>query len=402
MVRRWSINGRFLTQPVTGVQRYARELLRSLDGLAARGDYLSKDLELELLVPPGTDDIPELKAIRVRRVGPGGGHAWEQLVLPWSVKGGLLSFCNTGPVAVRKQIICIHDANTRLVPHSYSRSFRLLYRALSPILGRSAERIATVSTYSHRKLHYYGISDPRKTLIIGNGHEHALGWTARHSEKTRAAAGASTIVVIGAGAPHKNVSMLLGIVEELESAGFKLALVGAKDGRIFGSGPSTQESKAIHWLGRLTESEIAALLQDSLCLAFPSIVEGFGLPPLEAMTLGCPVVVSNRSCLPEICGDAALYASPARPHEWIARFKSLRDNPDLRARLVARGMKRVELFKWETSAKLYLEAMAASDLTASVSNRALLRDLAEAMRAGNSSPLMHLERRKIDRPSGLM
>ncbi len=190
-------------------------------------------------MPHAAVDIPKLDAIRVRRLGPGGGHFWEQMVLPGAVKGGLISLCNTGPIAVRKHIVCIHDVNTRLVPKSYSRAFRTFYRFLIPAIGRSAERIATVSAYSQRKLHHFGIAEPRKTLVIGNGHEHALDWVPVHSDKTRAVAGPNTIVAIGAGAPHKNVALLVGMAGELTQAGFKLALVGAKDARIFGEAPGS-------------------------------------------------------------------------------------------------------------------------------------------------------------------
>ncbi len=361
MTRHWSINGRFLTQSVTGVQRYGFEVLQALDRLVASGHRLSRDLDLEVIVPPSAIDPPKLDAIRVRRFGAAKGHVWEQAMLPFAVRGGLISFCNTGPLAVRKHIVCVHDLNTRLVPHSYSRNFRALYRLLIPAIGKTAERISTVSTYSARQIHRFGVTEPRKTVVIGNGHEHVLGWVPVHSEKTRAAAGPTTIVAIGAGAPHKNIGLLLGMADRLAKAGFTLALVGTKDLKIFGAAPAASADGNVHVLGRLTESEIAALLGDSLCLAFPSIVEGFGLPPIEAMALGCPTVVSNRSCLPEVCGDASLYAAPTKPDEWFDRFSQLRDDPGLRYRLIERGRERVKLFSWAKSAELYLEAMATSD-----------------------------------------
>lgn len=366
MRRQWSINGRFLTQPVSGVQRYGVEILQSLDRLIVGGHGLARNLDLEVIVPPSAIDVPKLEAIRVRRFGAAKGHVWEQTMLPFAVRGGLISLCNTGPIAVRKHIVCVHDVNTRLVPQSYSRNFRTLYRLLIPAIGKTAEYISTVSTYSARQIHRLGIAQPRKTVVIGNGHEHALSWVPAHSEKTRAAAGPNTIVVIGAGAPHKNIGLLLSIADRLAEAGFKLALVGTRDLRIFGAAPSASAHGNVHALGRLTEGEIAALLQDSLCLAFPSIVEGFGLPPIEAMALGCPTVVSNRSCLPEVCGDASLYAAPTRADEWLERFTQLRDDPALRQRLIERGHERVKLFSWARSAELYLEVMVVSDLASPI------------------------------------
>jgi glycosyltransferase involved in cell wall biosynthesis len=117
----------------------------------------------------------------------------------------------------------------------------------------------------------------------------------------------------------------------------------------------------IRWLGRLSDDELAGLLRQSLCLAFPSFTEGFGLPALEAMTIGCPVVVADRTSLPEICGDAALYAAPDDPQGWLSAFARLQQYPWLHQQLVARGRDRARQFSWLRSAELYLELMALID-----------------------------------------
>ena len=286
---------------------------------------------------------------------------WEQASLPFAVRGGLISLCNSGPVAVRKQVVCLHDVNTRILPQSYSRKFRALHRVLIPTLGVVAERIATVSHHSADQIRRFGIARPDKIIVVGNGHEHALEWRAAHSPATRAVAGRNTIVVIGTVTPNKNVRLLIGMADQLAQENLQLAVVGATNLRVFGANLTMSQARNVHFLGRISEREIAALLQDSLCLAFPSFVEGFGLPPVEAMALGCPTVVSNTSCLPEICGDAALYASPADANEWHERFVQLRDNPALRRSLVDRGYQRTKTYRWSRSAELYLEAMAQSD-----------------------------------------
>ena len=116
MVRYWSINGRFLTQPLTGVQRYACEIVQALDTLLATDHQLTSTLEIELLVPKGqTIELP-LRHIQTRVVTGARGHLWEQMVLPQNASGGLISLCNTGPVSHSKHIVCIHDLNTRLYP----------------------------------------------------------------------------------------------------------------------------------------------------------------------------------------------------------------------------------------------------------------------------------------------
>ena len=149
-------------------------------------------------------------------------------MLPQSVSGGLISLCNTGPIALSKHIVCIHDLNTRLYPASYSLPFRTLYRALLPTLGRSANAIATVSRFSADQLVSYGVASADKVKVIPNGHEHALRWRPRHSQKTRSAAGPNTVVLIGSLAPHKNIGLVLGLAPKLAAAGLKIAVAGIK------------------------------------------------------------------------------------------------------------------------------------------------------------------------------
>jgi glycosyltransferase involved in cell wall biosynthesis len=361
MARQWSINGRFVAQPFSGVQRYAHEILAQLDALIAERHPLAEGLAAELIVPPGAAKLPVLTAIPVRVAGKRGGHVWEQTELPRAVRGGLLNLGNTGPVSLTRQIVCLHDANTRVYPASYSLAFRTLYRVLFPILGRRARTVATVSNYSAEMLAGLGIAPRHKLRVIPNGHEHALRWQPRHSEKTQAVAGKNTVLLLGSPAPHKNVAMLLGIAGELERVGLRIAVVGSRDARVFQTGSiAGADAPNVTWLGRLSDDEIAALLEDCLCLAFPSLVEGFGLPAVEAMARGCPVVSSDAASLPEVCGDAALYAPPTEPAAWLAQLTRLARDEQLRAGLIERGREQVQTFSWRRSAELYLAAM--SDL----------------------------------------
>ena len=362
MARHWTINGRFLTQPVTGVQRYALEIVRALDQLIGEGHPATRDLKLDLAVPPGGRCEPPLKAIPLQIVGHAGGQAWEQCSLPAATRGrGLINLCNTAPLAHDRAIVCIHDLNTRIAPQSYRSAFRLYYRALMPMLGRRARSIVTVSEYSASQLEAFGIAPRSKISVIPNGHEHALRWRARHTAQTRAAASPSTIVLIGSPAPHKNARLILELAPQLRALGLKIAVVGVSDPNVFSSNSRRIEADNIVWLGRVNDAGLAALLKDSLCLAFPSLTEGFGLPPLEAMALGCPVVAADCASLPEVCGDAALYASPHDPTAWINAFQWLKADPSLRQQLLASGQQRLARFRWRRSAEDYLRLSAALD-----------------------------------------
>jgi glycosyltransferase involved in cell wall biosynthesis len=360
MMRHWIINGRFLTQSRTGVQRYAWEIVHALDRHLAADHALARNLDIELVVPAAAEDLPDLQAIRTRRTGAGSGHVWEQTILPRHVRNGAISLTNTGPLAARKQIVCIHDLNTRNFAASYSVPFRLLYRTLIPALGRAATIVTTVSHYSADQLVRFGVCTRDKIMVAPNGHEHVLHWAPQHAAQTRGLVGRETIVLIGSPAPHKNVEIILRMADELASAGLRVALVGNADPGVFRRAGAS-DAPNVHKLGRLPDSALAALLGDGLCLAFPSFVEGFGLPPLEAMALGCPVVTSDRTSLPEVCGDAALYASPDDPKAWFDSFMRLRRDPALGETMVRRGRQRAQHFSWGSSAETYLQAMARAD-----------------------------------------
>ena len=143
----WAINGRFLTQRMTGVQRYAQEIVAALDELLSEHDFASR-VRLRLVLPPGVEAKPALSKIHIQKTHFGSGHAWDQFVLPLYAGSRVLSLGNFGPVLARNHIVCIHDANTFIEPESYSRTFAFAYRMLLPWIGRRAARVATVSRFS--------------------------------------------------------------------------------------------------------------------------------------------------------------------------------------------------------------------------------------------------------------
>ena len=171
----FGINGRFLTQPMTGVQRYAMNVTRAMSAaLSARGE------SAPLLSVPDAED-PRLAGTPLRTVGPAAGHAWEQFVLPRAWPGRLLNLCNTAPALKTDQVVCIHDANVFNAPESYSASFRTFYRTLQPLLARRAARIATVSTFSAGQIANHLSVRASDIAVLPNGHEHVHAWDPRQA-----------------------------------------------------------------------------------------------------------------------------------------------------------------------------------------------------------------------------
>src|SRR3989338_328116 len=167
------INGRFLVQPVSGVQRYAREVVLALDGLLAAGEIDCDRYAFEIVVPAGAGNLPSLEHITIRSSGSLRGQAWEQFVLPVISRGGwLLSLCNVGPLFKPRHIVTIHDASVFAFPEAYSTGFRSWYQLALPILTHTAARIITDSRFSEGELVRYCKPSPGKVAVVHLGVDH--------------------------------------------------------------------------------------------------------------------------------------------------------------------------------------------------------------------------------------
>ena len=353
----FALNGRFLVQPVTGVQRYARSVAAAMSVELDASGHMAR-----ILGPRGTDN-PGLAAMPLREIGPGNGHAWEQLTLPARWHGRLLSLGNTAPASKRNQVVCVHDANVFEAPSSYGRSFRALYSTLLPAICQSAARLTTVSADSARQLARHLPVEVRDIAILPNGHEHALLWDPLSAVAAPRALASlpggpdcNFVLVIGSRARHKNLDLMKRIAPQLAGIGIEVVVAGGS-GAIFSEAELVEAPNVLE-LGQVTDGDLAYLLDKALCLAFPSWTEGFGLPIVEAMARNCPVVSSNRASMPEVCGDAALMASPDDPEAWTNAIARLAAAPKLRQDLIGRGRERVKLFSWAETANGYLSLMA--------------------------------------------
>jgi glycosyltransferase involved in cell wall biosynthesis len=353
--RSWAINGRFLTQRMTGVQRYALEIVAALDDILSEEGDIASGLAMRLVLPPGVEAKPALSRIGIYQTSFGSGHAWDQFVLPLYAGAGVLSLGNFGPILARNHIVCIHDANTFIEPESYSRSFGLAYRTFQPALGKRASRVATVSQFSADMLVKYGVCQREKIFIAPNGHEHALRWNARRAEiPLLNALKRPYVLLLGSRAKHKNVQVVLDQAQELDAAGIDIVVVGAASS-IFSANAADFQRPNVHYAGYVGDDDLAALYEGALCLAFPSKTEGFGIPPLEAMARGCPVISSNAASLMEVGGDAVAYVDPDRGAGWRDTIVGLSGNEGLRVTMASQGRKRAALFSWRASAQLYLD-----------------------------------------------
>lgn len=355
--RRWTINGDFLGLKAKGVARYAREVTRALDGLIAERHPAADGIVVDLIAPCPPDDALALRRIAVSvlpELRPRLPQVWVQVQLPRRIAGGLLSFCNLAPLAVSRHIACIHDLQTWTTPDSYGRLFRLAHRVILPGLGRRADAVTTVSEFSRRTLAEHGIAAPDRIVVVPNGSDHALLW--RPDQAVRSVRGDRPFVLcLGRDEAHKNMRLVWRLAPRLDAMGLDVVVVGGFDAaRLDGEGGRPANLRCV---GRVDDDGFARAFEEALCFLFPSRIEGFGLPGVEAMARGCPVVAALTPCLTEVYGTAALFAGPDDVDGWCEAVRRLGDDADLRRDLAAKGRVRARRYTWRETALAYLRLM---------------------------------------------
>ena len=352
------LNGRFLSQKVTGVQRYALELVKALDLLLASGAVASPAPRFTLLVPPQAGELPGLSRIRVRRVGHLKGHLWEQLELPWHVRDGLLiSLCNTAPLFLPNQVVTFHDAAVFSFPQAYSLLFRSWYRIIMRRVGRIAQAVLTVSRFSQGELvAKVGIpADKIEVLPNAIDHMHQVEPDHRVQAQFSLQQGGYALAVSSMN-PTKNFPAIVAAFQLLDDPTLELVIAGGKNSRIFSELEMTLPDR-VKFVGYVDDRQLKSLYQHAAFFVFPSLYEGFGLPPLEAMACGCPVVAAKAASLPEVCQDAALYCDPLSVADLAAQMGTMYRDRSLREGFRERGVQLSRRYTWRSRAEQLLAVL---------------------------------------------
>lgn len=343
------INGRFLSRRPTGVDRFAIEVVRALDHAVEARDPSVDGLHFEVVVPRG-DVLQRFVNIPVRQFGRLRGQAWEQIELAMLGRNGfLVNLCNTAPFFVRQQATVIHDVATEKVPASYGRLFRTWYSLLTPALYRRSKCICTVSQFSKSELaSIYGVRDGVAVLPEGTDHMGRLAADAtvlaRNGLRAR-----PYVLAVSSLSPHKNFAAVVRAVELLGDVDFDVVVAGGQNPRVF-AGAGGGLSSSVKYVGYVTDEELKALYENAACFVFPSIYEGYGLPPTEAMACGCPVLAAGAASIPEVCGEAAIYFDPHDPSSLAAALARVMTEPLLREDLRKRGLARAGALIWRDAA----------------------------------------------------
>ncbi|WP_435607641.1 glycosyltransferase family 4 protein [Pseudomonas knackmussii] len=335
------VNARFLTQKITGVQRYCIELCRQLKNLDSGIKFISPKKIIH------HDIAEELDVILHGNLN---GHAWEQIDLPYFLSKQqnplLLNLANTAPILYKNKISTVHDVAFLRYPKSFSWKFRLSYRALIPLVILTSKKLITVSEFSKREIIQSYRTPPRKIIVINNAASDIF------TNKSSASTCPTYLLAVSSLSLQKNFHGLIDAFNRLETKDITLKLVGDFS-RNFADPSLLQaidSNNRIELLGRVSDEKLVSLYKNATAFIFPSFYEGFGIPPLEAQACGCPVLVSNTASLPEVCGDSALYCSPHNTADIAEKINILLSDSSYREKLIREGYKNTLRFNWKTSA----------------------------------------------------
>jgi glycosyltransferase involved in cell wall biosynthesis len=343
------INGRFLTQVKTGVQRYAKETLLALDQLLDTEPALRAQLHCELAVPRHATPIA-LRRIPVRVLPLLSGHWWEQVTLAWHAGSDyLINFNYSGPVIKKRQLITLHDASVAAIADAYSWRYRLVHETLVRALRHRVDTVMTVSRFSCDEIaQRYGI---RPALIGVEGWQHSVaGGDALATLRRYDLQPGRYLLAVGSVKPNKNFDVLDRALELLGTFPMTIAVAGANDIGIFRHCHPTRG--AVRMLGFVPDEELGHLYRHAAWFVFPSLYEGFGLPALEALGNGCPVIAARAASIPEVCGDAALYFDPRDPAALAALLLRVTREPELRTSLLEKARDRLQRYSWTGNAEI--------------------------------------------------
>lgn len=311
-------NGRFLAQRITGVQRYALEMIKAWDQICS--NKKTED-EYVLLTPQKVEHNLPLKSIETKKVGYLHGHLWEQVELPFYTRDGfLINLCNCAPILKKKQTVTIHDVAVFACPDGFSFLFRLWYRMMFSCLSIRLPMFFTVSEFSKKELNAYLGIPLDHVHVTYNGLEHIKKNISKDIFQQIGLEDSRYILAVGSVNPNKNFSLILRVAEHISEYHFVIA--GGGNGTVFQE-QAMNVPDNVTFIGYVTDEELFALYAHAECFLFPSLYEGFGIPPLEAMIFGCPVITSNCASMPEVCGDAAIYCNPHSVEEWVLAIQSL-------------------------------------------------------------------------------
>lgn len=300
---KYIINGKFLSQNITGVQRYAREIINELDKIVDKGI-------ITLAYPKNATNLPLLNNIDLIQIGPFTGNLWEQVSLPLYAKRKkctVVNLCGPSPILF-PGIVVLHDVTYKAFPETFTKTFRVWYDIMNRNAIKHSKQIITISRFSESEIKRY--YPTKKTFtIIPNAWQHIQNIVIDESIFDRLDIKKNDYYfALGSLKPNKNLRWIIEIANRNKDDLFIVA--GAINSKVFSDGLNFEKPNNVRFVGYVSDEEAKALMKYSIAFLFPSTYEGFGIPPLEAIAAGCnSVIVNDIPVMHEIFDESVTYIS---------------------------------------------------------------------------------------------
>ena len=345
----------------SGVGYYTSHLLSALVEIQPEWEYLLySNRPLNGLELP----LPQAQQVE-QRYFPPSRWLWMQAILPGTIHNSQPNLCHfTNALAPLWQpvpyVLTIHDASLFVYGNYHPRARHLTMRLTLPLVARRAAAVITVSEHSRNDLIRVLSLQPEKIHVVyeaaADEFRPVEDRQALDALRHKYSLPEKFVLYVGTLEPRKNLLRLVRALKQLREQGwtYHLVLAGPMGWMMETFDREVHDmglQDAVHYLGYVPSEDLPALYSLATVFGFPSLYEGFGLPPLEAMACGTPVLTSNRSSLAEICGDAAYLVDPQSEEDITAGLCALLSDEELRRKLRARGLERVARFSWQRAAR---------------------------------------------------
>ena len=260
------------------------------------------------------------------------------------------------PIRAKKRTVTIHDACHLALEHNFSWLEKSYAKFMMSRALHHSDAVVTDSLFSKNELIKL-LGNPKKKILvnhIGVNHKQFQRITdpsAHECLRKTYQLPERFVLFVGNRKPHKNLSGLLNAFSEITDPHLGLVIVGkSKELR---HSCQTAKQKNVFFIDFVPDEDLSGLYSLAELLILPSFYEGFGLPPLEAMSCGCPTIVSNTASLPEVCGNASYFINPENPRDIREGILKVSFDRELKSQLISRGYERVKLYDWARCAQLY-------------------------------------------------